>query len=217
MNEIVDTRPVPEHLTAPQRSIADALLEIGAMKFGAFRLKLHGTNPDAPLSPFYIDLRILRSFPGAKAKATDAYIESLKALEFDVLADVPTAATPLVSSISDRLKIPQITPRMDKKNHGTGARIDGVFEEGQVAVLVDDLVTGADSKMEAVDVLRAGGLEVRDVVVLVDREQGGREQLAEAGLKLHSVLGIHDLLKYYAETGKISQKKYQQILDYLSG
>lgn len=202
-------------LTAEQKKLANALLKIGAVKFGSFRLKIHDTQPDAPLSPFYLDLRLLRSFPDAKKSVVKAYVRILRSLQFDVLADVPTAATPLVSSIADILQVPQITPRMDKKTHGAGAKIDGAFRKGQRAVLVDDLVTHARSKIEAIRVLEGAGLKVRDVVVLVDREQGGREGLEKAGYRLHTVLGIHELFSYYAEIGKISKTKYQQALDYL--
>lgn len=202
-------------LTAEQKKLADALLEIGAVKFGAFRLKIHDTKPDAPLSPFYLDLRLLRSFPTAKKKAVRAYLRLLRTLKFDVLADVPTAATPLVASIADVLRMAQITPRMDKKAHGTGAKVDGFFRKGQTAVLVDDLVTHARSKLEAIRVLEQAGLRVKDVVVLVDREQGGAEELAQEGYKLHSILQISKLFAYYADTGKIGKKSYRQILDYI--
>lgn len=203
-------------LTAEQKQIADALLKIGAVEFGAFRLKIHDTQPDAPLSPFYLNLRLLRSFPLAKKKAVKAYVKILRNFKFDLLADVPTAATPLVSSIADALQMPQITPRMDKKEHGTGAKIDGAFRKGQRAVLVDDLVTHARSKLEAIRVLEEAGLRVRDVVVLVDREQGGREDLEKAGYRLHAILGIHELFRYYADRSKISKQKYKEIEDYIA-
>lgn len=203
-------------LTASQKNLADTLFKIGAVKFGAFRLKIHDTRPDAPLSPFYIDLRLLRSFPDAKKKAVKAYIKVLRKLDFELIADVPTAATPLVSSICDALNVPQVTPRMDKKTHGTGAKIDGVFKKGQKVVLVDDLVTHARSKIEVIEVLHGAGLKVKDVIVLVDREQGGGDELEAAGCKLHAVLPITALFKYYLDSGEISAKKYAQISEYLA-
>lgn len=202
-------------LTGGKKQLADALFKIGAVKFGAFKLKIHDINPDAPLSPFYIDLRLLRSFPDAKKKAVKAYVKLLRRLKFNVLADVPTAATPLVSSIADVLRVPQITPRMDKKGHGTGAKVDGAYRKSQKTVVLDDLVTRARSKIEAIEVLEEAGLKVKDVVVLVDREQGGREDLEKEGYKLHAILGIRELFSYYADCKKISRKRHQQILNYL--
>lgn len=187
------------------------LFEIGAVRFGNFKLKLHDKNPEAPLSPVYIDLRVLRRFPEAKAAAVRVYEELVQPLKFDLLADVPTAATPLVSSLSDRLGVGMITPRTDTKVHGSGAKVDGLLEvdKGKIAVVVDDLVTRADSKIEAVNVLKENGVNVTDVVVLIDRKQGGEEQLAAEGYRLHSALTMDKMLQFYARTGKITQDAYQ--------
>src|SRR3712207_6699196 len=80
--------------------LARALVEAGAIQFGAFRLKLHEERPDAPLSPLYINLRLLRSHPNQMDVAVAAYRSLLAGLEFDVLADVPMAATPFVAILS---------------------------------------------------------------------------------------------------------------------
>src|SRR6478752_3977552 len=100
-------------LTETQQAFADALLTSGAVKFGAFRLKLHETQPDAPLSPIYVDLRTLRSFPDALDAAVAALAEMIQArgLTFTRYADVPQAATPLVAVLMHLTRIPMITPR----------------------------------------------------------------------------------------------------------
>src|SRR4030043_668582 len=202
----------PESLTA-ESQLCLQLFYIGAIKFGDFRLKLHDKHPEAPPSPVYIDLRLLRREPEAKAAAVDVYLELLKPLEFDLLADVPTAATPLVSSLSDKLGIGMITPRSDVKNHGTGVKIDGMraLDQGKTVVLVDDLVTRADSKLEAARILRDEGFRVRDVVVLVDRKQGGEEQLAAEEIKLHAALTMDKMLAFYNGMGMITNPEYARI------
>ncbi len=139
-------------LTEPSRELVLQLFDIGAIKFGAFKLKLHEKKPDAPLSPLYIDLRILRSFPAVMDLAIHVYKELIHGLNFDLIADVPTAATPIVAILSHELKIGMISPRKDEKEHGIMAKIDGVFQKGNVVLLVDDLVTQADSKLEAIHV-----------------------------------------------------------------
>lgn len=203
----------PEALTERQQALSLELLDARAVKYGNFRLKLHDRNPEAPLSPVYIDLRLLRRFPELKQSAVDVYEELVRPLTFDLLADVPTAATPLVSSLSDRLGVGMITPRTDAKTHGTGAKVDGMLltDRGKTAVLVDDLVTGADSKLEALAILKEQGVRVEDVVVLIDREQGGKAQLAKEGYKLHSALTMNSMLDFYLIEGKISQESYQDI------
>lgn len=212
-------RDVPEKLTAAQKKLALSLFEAGAIKFDfkkGWRLKLHEEHPDAPLSPFYIDLRILQSRPVAKSEAVNTLIEQAEGLKYDCLAGIPLAAVALTSSMADKIGKPQITPRMDKKTHGEVRKIDGIYQKGQVALVVDDLVTRADSKLEAIQVLEENGLEVKDVVVVFDREQGGAQQLAEKGYKLHTALKIKSTLRFYAQKGKISKGQLKQVLDYLA-
>jgi len=126
-------------LSKAREKLAEQLFDIGAIKFGAFRLKLHEKKPDAPLSPIYIDLRLLRSFPSAMDLAIEVYMELITGLKFDFLADVPTAATPIAAILSHRMKVPMVSPRKDEKGHGITGKINGVFETGQTALLIDDL------------------------------------------------------------------------------
>lgn len=110
-----------------------------------------------------------------------------------------------------------ITPRTDDKANGTGAKIDGLqdSDRGKVAVLIDDLVTRADSKLEAASILTGQGVKVNDVVVLIDREQGGQQQLATAGFTLHSALTMNRMLDFYARVGKVDQAKYRDAMQRL--
>jgi uridine monophosphate synthetase len=147
--------------------------------------------------------------------AVAAYRALLRGCEFDVLADVPMAATPFVAIISHLSRVPMITPRQPK-THGSGASIDGAYHRGQTAVVIDDLVTKADSKLEAVRVLEAEGLQVRDVVVLVDREQGGREQLTAAGYSLHAAVRFTELMDIYRRAGVIDDEMFARISDYMA-
>lgn len=201
-------------LTAAQKRLSEQLFDIGAIRFGDFKLKLHEKSPKAPLSPVYIDLRALRRFPEAKAAAIDVYQELLQPLRFDLLADILTAATPFVASLSDRLEVGVITPRTDAKTHGSGAKIDGMLasDKGKTVVLIDDLVTRADSKLEAAEILTSQGLIVKDIVVLIDRKQGGREQLAADGFNLHAALTMDEMLDFYVGIRKLSQARYQDII-----
>ena len=200
-------------LTDAQKKLSLHLFDIGAVKFGEFKLKLHDTHPKAPLSPIYIDLRVLRRTPKAKAAAIKVYEELVKPLKFDLIADIPTAATPLASSLSDKLKIGMITPRADKKTHGSGAKVDGMLktDKGKMAVLIDDLVTRADSKLEAAKTLRDAGVKVKDVVVLIDREQGGATQMAKNKLKLHSAFTMQQMLDFFLKVKRLSKKEYDDI------
>ena len=196
--------------------LALSLFEVGAIKFGAFRLKLHDKYPNAPLSPIYIDLRVLRSKPNVMDMAVEAYRKELVVIDptVELIADIPTAVTPIVSILMDETRIPMITPKKPK-THGDPSKIYGKFEPGQRVLLIDDLITKADSKLEAVKTLEDNGLIVRDILVLVDREQGGAEILARHGYNLYSIFKITDLLNLYLGKGKISRKEYDKTISYL--
>jgi uridine monophosphate synthetase len=202
-------------MTEAKKALAVGLLEIGAVKFGEFTLKLHEKNPDAPLSPIYIDLRILRSFPDVIDAVVNVYVEMIKELEFDLLADIPTAATPIVALISHRTRVPMISPRASIKKHGIKRAIDGIYSEGQIVLLVDDLITRADSKLESASVLSENGLNVKDIAVLIDREQGGIEALTQVGITCHIGFGLKELLHFFLQANKISAEQFERTVDYL--
>ncbi|MFA6410491.1 MAG: phosphoribosyltransferase family protein [Candidatus Buchananbacteria bacterium] len=204
------------------QQVATGLYRIGAIKDknqspdgAGFRLKLHETNPNAPLSPVYIDLRLLQSFPALLSQTATLYLQLVEQLSFDLIAGIPVAAVPTATVISQLCGKPMITPRMSEKGHGSGAKVDGVYQADQTVLLVDDLCTKAGSKLEAIKVLEEAGLVVKDVVVLVDREQGGGKELADAGYTLHAAFTLRELLGFYLENGMMSQALYKEIMAYL--
>jgi uridine monophosphate synthetase len=197
------------------KKFALSLFDIEAIKFGSFRLKLHEKYPDAPLSPIYIDLRLIRSYPEIMDIAVEIYQEMITDTFCDVLVDVPTAATPFVAVLSNKSRIPMISVRMKTKDHGTQKSIEGAFEQGQVALLIDDLITGADSKLKAISVLVNSEIKVSKVLVLIDREQGGILELKRRGYECISALKISDILELYRKNGKLSKNAYQEIITYL--
>jgi len=202
-------------ITKSRKKLALQLFDIGAIKFGSFRLKLHEKKPDAPLSPIYIDLRIIRSFPLVMDLTINVYKELILGLNYDLIADVPTAATPIAALLSHDLKVGMISPRIEEKEHGVTTKVEGVFKKGNIVLLVDDLVTRAESKLEAIRSLEEQGLIVRDVIVLVDREQGGSYQLKKAGYHCHAAILMSELLDIYLKEKKINQDEYDLTVTYL--
>lgn len=193
---------------------ARALIEIGAIKFGEFRLKLHETNPDAPLSPIYVDLRLLRSYPRERELAAMILQNVSEKLQFDLVADVPQAITPVVSIFAHLRGIPMITPRIGK-THGSGAKIEGVFRPGQRVLLVDDVITDANSKLEAARLLEGNRLVVEDIVVFLDREQGGKKNLLDAGYQFHASYKLLALLRQYRAWGLIDHEMFDRVQSYI--
>lgn len=205
-------------LTVNQRQLAESIATNNVLRFGIFLLK------GGAESPVYLDLQLLQRFPrGIKPFAVDAFAGLLEGLHADLLAPVPVAAIAIVSSVSDRTGIPMITPRLDKKPHGTHTSvevpIDGILptDRGSKVALLDDVVSTAGSKLEVIKPLEAVGLEVRDVVVLLDRETGGREQLADKGYLLHSALTLRGTLVHLHGVGLVTSQHYEQSMNFLEG
>jgi uridine monophosphate synthetase len=170
-------------------ALLQRIIDQGCLKFGSFRLK------SGEISPHYLDLRQIISNPGLLAGVAEAYEMLLRPLEFDRIAAIPVAAVPLAAAASLRLGKPFIYPRITAKKHGTGNSIEGFFEPGERVVLLDDVISSARSKLEAIEILEAAGLKVTDLVVLIDRESGGREEVEQLGVRFHSFASISELLE----------------------
>lgn len=196
-------------LTSSQKSLADELLSAGCIKFGEFTLK------SGLKSPIYIDLRQIITYPKLLEKIGQAYLPILKDLKFDRIAGLPYAAIPIATAISLAGNYPMIYPRKEAKSYGTKAEIEGEYHAGETAVIIDDLATTGGSKFEAIEKLTGAGLIVKDVVVLVDRQSGAKESLAQAGFAMHAVLTIGQLLEYWEATGKVEKDKIEATREFL--
>lgn len=187
-----------------KKEIALALHEVGAVKFGEFTLK------SGIVSPIYIDLRLIISYPKVLKLISSAMIELAEGLEFDVIAGIPYTALPIATAVSLDKNWPMVYARKEVKDYGTKKKLEGVYKEGDTALIIDDLITTGGSKFETAEPFEASGLKITDFVVLVDREQGGAAQLEAKGYKLHSVIGINELLDVLKEEGKISEEDYDK-------
>jgi uridine monophosphate synthetase len=166
-------------------------------------------------SPIYIDLRQVITYPNLLQKIGAAYLPILKKLQFDRIAGLPYAAIPIATSVSLQGGYPMIYPRKEAKSYGTKAEIEGEYRAGETAVVIDDLATTGGSKFEAIEKLAAAQLKVEDVVVLVDRQSGAKEALAEAGYAMHAVVTITELLDYWGRTGKVEEDKIRETREFL--
>jgi len=209
--EITKPRKKKRKTKTPQfvTPLVEGLLSMGCVRFGEFTLK------SGLVSPIYIDLRRLVAFPGWMTQVAAAYIQQLKTLEFDRIVGLPYAALPIATAISLQGNWPMIYPRKTTKDYGTAADVEGIYHPGETVVLIDDLATTGGSKFEAVEKLTAAGLKVQDVVVLIDRESGAKEALAKAGLKLHALFTLTQLLDYWEETKRLPIEQLEKVRDFL--
>ncbi len=209
-----------------EKELAIELFKIGAIQFGEFRLKMHEKYPNAPLSPIYVNLRM-----SPKGNLTDEIIGKIgqalweiarkPGFLFQLVVGLPKAGDPLANALvkaSDGVIGCDQLIFLKKEETSTGRRIlpeiNGEFVAGDTCLVTDDLITGADTKLEGASALRGNDLSVSDCLVLVDREQGGKEELEKHGIKLHSVFTMTELLNVYVEAGFISEEVRQEVIDY---
>lgn len=185
------------------------LQNIGAIKFGKFKLK------SGIISPFYLDLRVLVSYPKVLRSSALALAQILKTLKFDRIAAIPYAAMPIGTAIALEMDRPMIYPRREKKDYGTGRAIEGEFNKGETAVVIDDVVTTGTSKIEAIEPLVEAGLVVRDIVVLIDREQGGAAELTARGFNFHAALKVRRMMDILKDANKVSANEYDDVMKFL--
>ena len=192
-----------------KEAIIDSLARLGAIKFGSFTLK------SGLVSPFYIDLRLIVSDPALLRLIAQGLSQLTGGLGYQRLAGIPYTALPMTTALSLLSGVPMIYPRKEQKGYGTKKQIEGIFHPGERALVIDDLITQGHSKFETFQVLEEVGLQVKDVVVLIDREQGGKQLLEERGYRLHALLSIYEILQRLLDQGKIDQAAHQRCLDFI--
>ena len=194
--------------TEPLTELITQLHQVGCVQFGEFTLA------SGRQSPIYIDLRRIGSSSALLKQAAQVYADMLRPLSFDHVAGVPYAALPIGTAVALQLGCSLIYPRKESKGYGTGKNVEGVFAAGQRAVIIEDLVTSGGSALTAIDALIAAGLTVADVAVLIDREQGGPENLAAKGYRLHAALTMSQILAGLQAAGRISARQVEAVKNY---
>lgn len=173
--------------------VCQVLKKTNAIAFGTFRL------PSGKITPYYIDLRVIPSFPDAFIKIVEIFVDAVKSEigveNFDRVAGIPTAGLPLSAITAFLLRKPFIYIRQKQRLRGRERRVEGVVMPGDRILLVDDMVTTGLSLKRSTLAVRAEGGLVSDAFVLLDREEGGEKKLAKIGVKLHAVLGASEVAR----------------------
>jgi len=191
-------------------TIANILFKIDAIKFGVFKLS------SGKASPYYIDLRVIPSFPDAFREICDFYAEHINnqigVKNFDRMAGVPLTGIIFASQVAYNLKKPFLYVRKGVRLHGRERRVEGLLASGDRVLLIDDLVTTGLTLKKASEAVRDEGGVVTDAVAFLDREEGGNQQLERNGIKLHTLLKISEVANNLYELGAIEQEDLKTIL-----
>ncbi len=189
--------------------ICKILNKIGALQFGTFKLT------SGKISPYYIDLRMVPSFPDAFHKICSFYVDFIEKEigldNFNRVAGIPVAGIPFASVIAYNLKKPFLYIRKGVRLHGRQRRVEGLITPGDRVLLVDDLITTGLSLRRAARAIAAEGGVVKDVVVLLDRQENGAERLEKVGIKLHALINISEVASLLYEIGAINEEQLKTI------
>jgi orotate phosphoribosyltransferase len=201
---------LPIESTNVKTEICKILKKIDALQFGAFKLT------SGKISPYYIDLRVIPSFPDAFHRVSNFYVGFIKgeigAENFERIAGIPVAGIPFASLIAYHLQKPFLYIRKDIRLHGRQRRIEGIIAPGDRVLLVDDLITTGLSLKRAAKAIRSEGGVVNDAVVLLDREEGGKEKLEKSGIRLHALIKVSEIASRLYEIGAIDEEQLKTIL-----
>ncbi|KYH42160.1 MAG: orotate phosphoribosyltransferase [Candidatus Bathyarchaeota archaeon B26-2] len=186
------------------------LKKINALEFGTFRLT------GGKITPYYVDLRLIPSFPDAFRKvcdfSVDLIVREIGAENFDRVAGIPTAGITFASFIAYRLGKPFLYIRQRVRRSGRERRVEGVLMPGEKVLLVDDLITTGLTLQKAASIVGSEGGVVSDAFVLLDRMEGGSERLAKDGIRLHSLTTIDEIAKKLYEMDAITEDQMRTIL-----
>ncbi|CDW56174.1 uridine 5' monophosphate synthase [Trichuris trichiura] len=176
-----------------RHALLDKFFEVGVFQFGEFTLKC------GSLSPVYIDLRRLISYPELLLWTL---IQNNK-LSFKRVCGVPYGAIPALSVDHN---LPMLFLRKEAKPYGTKQLVEGLYDVGDRCLVVEDVITHGTS------VLRSLGLLVTDALIILDRCQGGKKSLSQFGITARRLA----MVKYFYSTGKVSAENYERVFAYLS-
>jgi orotate phosphoribosyltransferase len=189
------------------------LIRNNALKIGDYILH------SGKKSPYYVDLRQTISDPISMDWISNSLarivINEIGESKTDKILGVPTAGVPFATIISQKLAKPMLYYRRERKEHGVRKKIEGDMQRNERIVMVDDLITTGQSVIDAANAARDQGGVVNELVVLLDREQGGKENLRAQSIEPHVLFNISEAFEWLREVKLIDEEHYNVIMEYM--
>ena len=196
------------------KEFATFLHEKGAIKFGDFTLT------SGKKSSYYVDLRIVPSFPHQfrkMVKRLQSNISEKIGLEnFDYLVSVPTSGLVIASALAIETVKPLIYVRNKPKDYGTSKSIEGSFEQGKKALMIDDVATTGGSVVNAIKLLKEAGIVISDAFVIINRMEGASEALEAEGVKIYNLTDILEITNSLYDQNLISNDVLENVKNQIS-
>jgi len=194
--------------------VAFALYNSGCLKFGTFKIK------SGAISPYYIDLACLLSSPKDLSTIVDLAAEKIRSVmkteKIDKLASIELKGALILPSIACKVNLPCAIVRKEDKTYGVTGRIAGAnVVKGESILFFDDVITEGLSKLEGIKALEMHGAYVKNLMVVVDREEGGKEKLEKLGYKVHALAKVSELVDLLFKSEHISQEQRDAVLNYI--
>jgi uridine monophosphate synthetase len=192
--------------------VANALYLSGCLKFGSFKIK------SGAISPYYIDMARVLAAPKQLEVLAEAAAEEIKKIKDPInkLASLELKGALIVPSIGIKLDLPCIIVRKEEKAYGVTGRIAGAdVTQGDNVLFFDDVISEGLSKIEGIKPLTEAGANVKHMLVVINREHGGKEKLEALGYQIHALAKITDIVHSLEKSKHISKEEAKKVLDYV--
>jgi orotate phosphoribosyltransferase len=201
-------------MSANSQKVAIALYRSGCIKFGTFKIK------SGAQSPYYIDMARLLAAPKEFQTITELASDEIKTImnseRIDKLASIELKGALIIPSIALNLNLPCIIVRKEEKAYGVTGRIAGAeITKGDSVLFFDDVISEGLSKVEGIKPLQELGAKVKHLLVVVNREQGGVENLEKLGYKVHALAKISEIVETLVRNESISKDQGEAVLNYI--
>ena len=194
--------------------VAAALYSSGCVKFGVFKIK------SGVVSPYYVDLARLLSSPEKLCAIAEVAAEQIRRImvsdRIDKLASIELKGALIAPSVACKVNLPCVVVRKEEKAYGVTGRIAGAdVEKGDNILFFDDVISEGFSKVEGIKPLQELGANVKHLLVVVNREQGGKENLEKLGFRVHALAKISEIVNSLYQNKSIPKEQVDKVLGYV--